>query len=200
MDQKQIKDFIAQKVPEGYSLSKIQDMLKEQGVHITFMELRLLASEIEEQVWKQTEKDDAPPPAEEPAASMAQEDAMEADSVQDASEDPVPPAEPQQDAPAAPPRQNSGGTLQDRTSRRRRQRYRHIRLRGHRRMDHRSDGASGPGQGVRTARPAGHPRIPDGTPEALCRSIDFRFRRSKPPGIHRRFFYSVPDVFLSDRH
>ena len=48
MDQKQIKEFIAQKVPEGYSLSKIQDMLKEQGVHITFMELRLLASEIEE--------------------------------------------------------------------------------------------------------------------------------------------------------
>ena len=102
MDQKQIKDFIAQKVPEGYSLSKIQDMLKEQGVHITFMELRLLASEIEEQVWKQTEKDDAPPSAEEPAADTAQEDAMEADSVQDASEDPVPPAEPQQDASAVP--------------------------------------------------------------------------------------------------
>ena len=56
MDQKQIKEFIAQKVPEGYSLSKIQDMLKEQGVHITFMELRLLASEIEEGVWKKTEE------------------------------------------------------------------------------------------------------------------------------------------------
>ena len=102
MDQKQIKDFIAQKVPEGYSLSKIQDMLKEQGVHITFMELRLLASEIEEQVWKQTEKDDAPPAAEEPAADKPQEDAMEPDAVQDEAEDPVPPAEPQQDAPAAP--------------------------------------------------------------------------------------------------
>ena len=102
MDQKQIKDFIAQKVPEGYSLSKIQDMLKEQGVHITFMELRLLASEIEEQVWKQTEKDDAPPAAEEPAADMPQEEAMEPDAMQDEAEDPVPPAEPQQDAPAAP--------------------------------------------------------------------------------------------------
>ena len=56
MDQKQIKEFIAQKVPEGYSLSKIQDMLKEQGIHITFMELRLLASEIEEGVWKKTEE------------------------------------------------------------------------------------------------------------------------------------------------
>jgi len=102
MDQKQIKHFIAQKVPEGYSLSKIQDMLKEQGVHITFMELRLLASEIEEQVWKQTEKDDAPPPAEEPAADMPQEEAMEPDAMQDEAADPVPSAEPQPDAPAAP--------------------------------------------------------------------------------------------------
>ena len=104
MDQKQIKDFIAQKVPEGYSLSKIQDMLKDQGVHITFMELRLLASEIEEQVWKQTEKDDTPPPAEEPKADKPMEDAVEADAVQDEGEEPVPPAEPQQDAAPAAPR------------------------------------------------------------------------------------------------
>lgn len=64
MNQNQIKAFIAEKVPEGYSLSKIQDMLKEQNVHITFMELRLLASEIEENVWKKTEKEE---PAPEPA-------------------------------------------------------------------------------------------------------------------------------------
>ena len=68
MDQKQIKEFIAQKVPEGYSLSKIQDMLKEQGVHITFMELRLLASEIEEGVWKKTEE---AKPAAEPVKDIA---------------------------------------------------------------------------------------------------------------------------------
>ena len=107
MDQKQIKDFIAQKVPEGYSLSKIQDMLKEQGVHITFMELRLLASEIEEQVWKQTEKEDAPPPAEEPAPAVGkqQDEVMEADAIPDEdTADPVPPAEPQQDAAPAAPR------------------------------------------------------------------------------------------------
>lgn len=103
MDQKQIKDFIAQKVPEGYSLSKIQDMLKEQGVHITFMELRLLASEIEEQVWKQTEKEDAPQPAEEPAADMLPpEETMDADAGPDEDAAPVPPAAPQTDAPAAP--------------------------------------------------------------------------------------------------
>ncbi len=58
MDQKQIKEFIAKKVPEGYSLSKIQDMLKEQNVNITFMELRLLASEIEESVWKKSEPEE----------------------------------------------------------------------------------------------------------------------------------------------
>lgn len=102
MDQKQIKDFIARKVPEGYSLSKIQDMLKEQGVHITFMELRLLASEIEEQVWKQTEKEDTPPPAEEPAADMPQEEAMDADAVPEEEQAPIPPAAPHPDAPAAP--------------------------------------------------------------------------------------------------
>ena len=76
MDQKQIKEFIAQKVPEGLSLSKIQDLLKEQGVHITFMELRLLASEIEEQVWKQNEKEEAPAPAPQDIAA-ATEDAGE---------------------------------------------------------------------------------------------------------------------------
>lgn len=76
MDQNQIKKLIAEKIPEGYSLSKIQDLLKEQGVQITFMELRLLASEIEEEVFKAEEEKAAaaekakaspavPPPAEE---------------------------------------------------------------------------------------------------------------------------------------
>ena len=109
MDQKQIKEFIAQKVPEGYSLSKIQDMLKDQGVHITFMELRLLASEIEEQVWKETEKTQA---AQDPAKDIAPaaepvEDAgtfpeEEAPATQEA---PIPepgPNEADQAAPAAP--------------------------------------------------------------------------------------------------
>lgn len=79
MDQNQIKAFIAEKVPEGYSLSKIQDMLKEQNVHITFMELRLLASEIEENVWKKTEKEEpAPEPA--PAEPVpAEENAVPAE-------------------------------------------------------------------------------------------------------------------------
>ena len=104
MDQNKIKEFIAQKVPEGYSLSKIQDMLKEQGVHITFMELRLLASEIEESVWKKTEKADEPPaPAPEPEPAQAQEP-FPGPEDQEAlpEEDPVPPAAPEAPADAAP--------------------------------------------------------------------------------------------------
>ena len=106
MDQKQIKDFIAQKVPEGYSLSKIQDLLKEQGVHITFMELRLLASEIEENVWKQTEKEEAPAPAE-PAKAAEVPPAAEAEAFPGGPADaepasPTPPAPAEPAAPAAP--------------------------------------------------------------------------------------------------
>ena len=70
MDNNEIKKFIAEKVPQGYSLSKIQDMLKEQNVNITFMELRLLASEIESGIWKETEaKADAAKKKETPAAA-----------------------------------------------------------------------------------------------------------------------------------
>ena len=72
MDSDAIKKFIAEKVPQGYSLSKIQDMLKEQKVNITFMELRLLASEIESDIWKATEaKTEAEQKKEEPAAAWS---------------------------------------------------------------------------------------------------------------------------------
>ena len=40
MDQNKIKEFIAQKVPEGYSLSKIQDMLKDFDAVYTSDEVR----------------------------------------------------------------------------------------------------------------------------------------------------------------
>ena len=61
MTHDEIKAFIADRTREGNSLSKIQDMLAEQGVKMTFMELRLIASEIETTFWKQTEP--APEPA-----------------------------------------------------------------------------------------------------------------------------------------
>ena len=79
MDTNAIKKFIAEKVPQGYSLSKIQDMLKEQNVNITFMELRLLASEIESDVWKATEaKTEAEQKKEEPPAAEV-DDASDSD-------------------------------------------------------------------------------------------------------------------------
>ena len=56
MTNQEIKDYIAKMVPEGHSLSQIQDILKKEGVNITFMELRLLASELETEVWQ---KEDA---------------------------------------------------------------------------------------------------------------------------------------------
>ena len=110
MDQKQIKEFIAQKVPEGFSLSKIQDMLKEQGVHITFMELRLLASEIEEGVWKKTEeakaaaepvKDIAPAAAEPEDADAFPEEPPSPEEAQAPIPEPAPNVA-DQSAPAAP--------------------------------------------------------------------------------------------------
>jgi hypothetical protein len=87
MDQTQIKEFIASKIPEGYSLSRIQDFLKEQGVQITFMELRLLASEIEESIFKQEEeKAAAAEQAKHPAAEPPREE-----SVSPQEEDTLPP-------------------------------------------------------------------------------------------------------------
>jgi len=63
MTHDEIKAFIADRTREGNSLSKIQDMLAEQGVKMTFMELRLIASEIETTFWQQAEP--APEPAKE---------------------------------------------------------------------------------------------------------------------------------------
>ena len=111
MDQKEIKNFIAQKVPEGYSLSKIQDMLKEQGVHITFMELRLLASEIEEQVWKQTEKTEASPEAaQEIVSEPAEAEEFPAEESAIPGEEAVPPSEPQPEEKPAEPAAPRGKT------------------------------------------------------------------------------------------
>ena len=55
MTHDEIKAFIADRTREGHNLSKIQDMLAEQGVKMTFMELRLIASEIETSFWQKAE-------------------------------------------------------------------------------------------------------------------------------------------------
>ena len=72
MTHDEIKAFIADRTREGHNLSKIQDMLAEQGVKMTFMELRLIASEIETSFWQQSDPKPEPAPeqkktAQEPA-------------------------------------------------------------------------------------------------------------------------------------
>ena len=80
MTQEEIKQFIADKTAEGMSLTAIQDALSAQGVKIRFMELRLLAAEIESVLAKkEAEKAAAETPAPEekkveevPAAAPAE--------------------------------------------------------------------------------------------------------------------------------
>ena len=67
MTQQEIKAFIADGIAQGLSLSKIQDALTAKGTHITYMELRLLASEIEVSQLEKLDKPKAKPAA--PAAS-----------------------------------------------------------------------------------------------------------------------------------
>ena len=95
MTHDEIKQFIADRTREGNNLSKIQDMLAEQGVKMTFMELRLIASEIETSFWQKTEP--APEPApEEKAPAPAQEAVPPEDEGLPGgdAEEQVPPAEP----------------------------------------------------------------------------------------------------------
>ena len=101
MTHDEIKAFIADRTREGHNLSKIQDMLAEQGVKMTFMELRLIASEIETSFWQKAEP--APEPAPEEKAPVAPADAAQADDGGFPDEDAagqVPSEAPAQEAPA----------------------------------------------------------------------------------------------------
>ena len=72
MTQEEIKQFIADKTAEGMSLTAIQDALSAQGVKIRFMELRLLAAEIESVLAKK-EADKAAAEAPAPEEKKAEE-------------------------------------------------------------------------------------------------------------------------------
>jgi len=100
MTHDEIKRFIADRTREGHSLSKIQDMLAEQGVKMTFMELRLIASEIETSFWQQSEPAPEPAPEEKQAAQADAPAAADADELPDdgAGAESLPP----EDAAAAP--------------------------------------------------------------------------------------------------
>ena len=72
MTQEEIKQFIADKTAEGMSLTAIQDALSAQGVKIRFMEMRLLAAEIESVLAKK-EADKAAAEAPAPEEKKAEE-------------------------------------------------------------------------------------------------------------------------------
>ena len=106
MNNEQIKQFVAERVAQGISLSNIQDELTAQNVKITFMELRLIASEIDtEELAKldkkaEVKKEEKAPEA--PAAPAREE--MPAEEVPAAPVE-VPaeaPAEPAEEAPRGP--------------------------------------------------------------------------------------------------
>lgn len=94
MTHDEIKAFIADRTREGNSLSKIQDLLAEQGVKMTFMELRLIASEIETTFWRQAEPAPAPAKEEKPeqAAAVPPENA-DGFPGDEPAEEPLPPEE-----------------------------------------------------------------------------------------------------------
>ena len=103
MTHDEIKQFIADRTREGTNLSRIQDMLAEQGVKMTFMELRLIASEIETSFWQKAEP--APEPAPEEKAPAAPAEAVQAEDdggfPDDDAAGQAPQQEPAQEAPAA---------------------------------------------------------------------------------------------------
>lgn len=102
MTHDEIKAFIADRTREGHNLSKIQDMLAEQGVKMTFMELRLIASEIETSFWQNAEpQPEAAPEAEKPAQDAAPAEEADDPPADDAGQLPPDDAAPANDAPAA---------------------------------------------------------------------------------------------------
>ena len=119
MDKQEIKEYIAGRVTEGVSLSHIQDELKEKGVKMTFMELRLIASEIESGVFKAGEKaaepapDKTPAPQQEAAADMpeTEEDPFASESGEDGMEEPLPGSDTPEDAAGKKPRGKTTVTL-----------------------------------------------------------------------------------------
>ena len=103
MNNEQIKQFVAERVAQGISLSKIQDELTAQNVKITFMELRLIASEIDTEELAKLDKK-AEVKKEENAPEVPAQEEMPAEEVPAAPAE-VPaeaPEEPAEEAPRGP--------------------------------------------------------------------------------------------------
>ena len=73
MDEMIIKRFVAQKLHEGVKLTEIQTMLVDElDCKMTFLELRLLAAELEDVDWSQFDPQEKKAESEEAAAADAQ--------------------------------------------------------------------------------------------------------------------------------
>ena len=88
MDEMQVKRFVAQKLHEGVKLTDIQTMLVDElDCKMTFLELRLLAAELEDVDWSQFDpqekkdaaEEDAPQDAAAPGEDVAAGDAAAGD-------------------------------------------------------------------------------------------------------------------------
>ena len=100
MDDMTIKRFVAQKLSEGVKLTDIQNMLVDElDCKMTFLELRLLAAELEDVDWSQFDPQEKKPQDDEKTAENA---AAGADSADEAVSD-------MQDEAAAP--QGEGKTV-----------------------------------------------------------------------------------------
>lgn len=96
-----IKRFMAEELQKGVSLSEIQKLVNERfGQHMTYMEIRILASELESVDWRALD-----PRAQAEAAKKAKEEA-EAKQLAEAGEDAAAP-----ESGEAAPAGESGGTV-----------------------------------------------------------------------------------------
>lgn len=112
MDKAQIKSFVAEKTAEGLSLSKILDLLIEQKVKITFMELRLLATELESVDWSKTDKQEKAKDIAAPAAPQGQDDELPEELPgEEPFDEELPPEEAQAGAEPAKPAGPRGATV-----------------------------------------------------------------------------------------
>lgn len=97
MDEMLVKKFVAQKLHEGVKLTDIQTMLVDElGCKMTFLELRLLASELEDVDWSQFDPRENKPEEAAPEAPDAAEE-----NINESSSDAAEAAEAEEAAPAA---------------------------------------------------------------------------------------------------
>lgn len=76
MNPEERKAFVAAKLNEGRSLSDVQKLLAEQGVSMTYLDLRMLAADLEVNWKKQDPKAEPKPPADAKAADAKAADTL----------------------------------------------------------------------------------------------------------------------------